>query len=59
MYRRSRSQMFFRVGVLKNFVSFTGIHLCQDLFFNKVAGLFLRTPFFREHSVAASVCTFG
>ena len=25
------------VGVLKNFVKFTGRHLCQSLFFNKVA----------------------
>ena len=27
-------------GVLKNFAKFTGKHLCQGLFFNKVAGLF-------------------
>ena len=26
-------------GVLKNFVNFTGKHMCQSLFFNKVAGL--------------------
>ena len=26
-------------GVLKNFAKFTGKHLCQSLFFNKVAGL--------------------
>ena len=26
-------------GVLKNFIKFTGKHLCQNLFFNKVAGL--------------------
>ena len=26
-------------GVLKNFPKFTGKHLCQSLFFNKVAGL--------------------
>ena len=25
--------------VLKNFAKFTGKHLCQSLFFNKVAGL--------------------
>ena len=41
-------------GVLRNFAKFTGKHLCQSLFFNKVAGLrpqppvnfakFLRTP---------------
>ena len=26
-------------GVLKNFTKFTAKHLCQSLFFNKVAGL--------------------
>ena len=26
-------------SVPKNFVKFTGKHLCQSLFFNKVAGL--------------------
>ena len=42
-------------GVLKNFATFTGKHLCQSLFFNKVAGLstvnfekFLRTTFLTE-----------
>ena len=38
-YRSSRSQMFFKIGVLKNFAIFTGKHLCCNLFFNKVAGL--------------------
>ena len=27
-------------GVLRNFTKFTGKHLCQSLFINKVAGLF-------------------
>ena len=27
-------------GVLRNFAKFTGKHLCQGFFFNKVAGLF-------------------
>ena len=33
-------------GVLRNFVKFTGKHLCQRLFLNKVASLrpFYRTP---------------
>ena len=49
-----------RKGVLRNFAKFTGKHLCQILFFNKVAGLgtgvflvnfgkFLRIPLFTEH----------
>ena len=37
-YRSSRSEMFFKVGILKNFAIFTGEHLCWSLF-NKVAGL--------------------
>ena len=36
--RSSRSQMFFKIGVLKNFVILIVIHLCWSLF-NKVAGL--------------------
>ena len=28
-----------RKGVLRNFAKLTGKHLCQDVFFNKVAGL--------------------
>ena len=44
-------------GVLKNLTKFSRKHLCQNLFFNKVAGLkhcdrfpvnFLRTPFITE-----------
>ena len=29
-------------GVIRNFAKFTGKHLCQSLFFNKVAGPFLQ-----------------
>ena len=38
-YRNSRSQMFFKIDVLKIFAIFTGKHLCWSLFFNKVTGL--------------------
>ena len=38
-YRSSRPEVFYKKGVLRNFVNFTGKHLCQSLFFNKVAGL--------------------
>ena len=34
--RSSRSQMFFRIGVLKNFAIFTGKHLCRSLFLIKL-----------------------
>ena len=35
----SRAEVFCKKGVLRNFTKFTGKHLCQSLFFNKVAGL--------------------
>ena len=37
--RSSRPEVFCKKGVLRNFTKFTGKHLCQSLFFNKVAGL--------------------
>ena len=36
-------------GVLRNFTKFTGKHLCQSLFFNKVAGEISKNNFFTEH----------
>ena len=52
-------KVFYRKCVLRNFAKFTGKHLCQSLFFNKVAGnrpvpecfpmnfsKFLKAPFF-------------
>ena len=45
-HRSSRPEV-----VLKNFAKFTGKHMCQSLFFNKVASFakFLITPFLTEH----------
>ena len=37
--RSSRSEVFCKKGVPINFAKFTGKHLCQSLFPNKVAGL--------------------
>ena len=62
-FRSSRPEVFCKKGVPKNFAKFTGKHLCQSLFFNKVAGLgaanllkkrlwhrlILTTPFLREN----------
>ena len=31
--------MFYKKSVLRNFTKFTGKHLCQSLFYNKIAGL--------------------
>ena len=36
--RSNRPDMFHKKDVLKSFAKFTGKHLCQSLFFNKVAG---------------------
>ena len=59
--RSSHRRWSVRKGVLRNFAKFTGKHLCQSLFFNKVEGLraatllkknfvkFLRTHFYIEH----------
>ena len=35
----SHQRCYMKKGVLKNFPKFTGKHLCQSLFFNKVVGL--------------------
>ena len=37
IYRSSHRRCSVRKGVLRNFAKFTGKHLCQSLFFNKVA----------------------
>ena len=58
--RSSRPDVLCKKGVLRNFAKFTGKHLCQSLYFNKVAGprhkcflvdfaKFLRTPFLTDH----------
>ena len=39
LFRSSRPKVFCKRGVLKNFANFTGRHLCQNLFLNKIAGL--------------------
>ena len=38
IYRSSRQDVFCKKGVLRNLTKFTGKHLRQSLFFNKVAG---------------------
>ena len=41
--KSSRSQMFCKIGALKNFAKFTGKHLCQCLFLKRASdpGVFL------------------
>ena len=40
--RSSCPEVFCKKVVLRNFAKFTGKHLCQSVFFNKVAGLGLQ-----------------
>ena len=60
--RSSCSQMFFKMGSLKNFANFTGKHLCHSPFketktktFPMKFTKFLRTTFYIAPLVAASV----
>ena len=39
LFRSNCPEVFCKQSVLRNFAKFTGKHLCQRLFFNKVAGL--------------------
>ena len=51
--RSCRSQIFFKIGFLKNFAIFTGKHLCWSLFslcFPVNIPDFLKTTFFIEHA---------
>ena len=41
--RSSLPEVFCKKGVLRNFAKLAGKHLCQSLFFNKVAGLSFAT----------------
>ena len=43
LFKSSCPEVFCKKAVLKNFAKFTGKHLCQRLFFNKVAGLMRAT----------------
>ena len=56
-FKSSLQEMFCKKGVVKNFAKFTGKHLWQSLFFNKVAGLrIVKNTFFnRTPPVAASL----
>ena len=42
-FRSSHQRYSIQKGILKNFTKFPGKHLCQNLFFNKDAGLRLAT----------------
>ena len=48
--RSSRLEVFCEKGVLRKFAKFTGKHLCQRLFLNKVAGLRPASNFIKKES---------
>ena len=41
VHRSSHLEVFCKKGVLKDFTKFVRIHLCRNVFFNKVASLHL------------------
>ena len=47
--RSSHKRFSVQKGVIRNFTKFTGKHLCQCLFFNKVAGLRPATLLKKRH----------
>ena len=48
--RSSCPEVFYKIGVIRNFAKLTGKHLCQRLFFNKVSGL--ACNFIKKESLA-------
>ena len=46
--RSSRLEVSCTKGVLRNFAKFTGKHLCQSIFFNKIAGLGLQIKVYKK-----------
>ena len=56
--RSSRQEVFCEKGVLRNFIKFTGKHLCQSLFFNKVVDLRPATCNFIKKETLAQMFSF-
>ena len=56
IFRRSRSYMFCKIGILRNFAIFTGENLCWSLFLIKQKGLTLE---FYLKKTLAQVFSFG
>ena len=53
--RSSLPEVFCKKGILRNFTKFTGKHLCQSIFFNKVEFCEIsKNTFFHRTSLAAA-----
>ena len=50
--RSNRSQMFFKIGALKNFTNFTGKHPCWSLFLTKLQALWPATLLKRDSNTS-------
>ena len=57
-YRSSHQRCSVKKGVLRNFTKFTGKHLRQSLFFNKIAGLRPATLLKKETLAQVFSCEF-
>ena len=56
-FRSTHPEVFYQKD-LKNFAKFTGRHLCQGLFFNKVAGLSLQLYLKKDPGASVFSCEF-
>ena len=57
-FRSSHRRSSVKKGALRNFAKLTGKDLCQNLFFNKVAGLWPVTLLKKETLAQAFLCEF-
>ena len=58
IYRSSRSQVFLKIGDLKNFTIFTEKHLCWSLFFNKVKAYNFINKRLRHRCIPVNIAKF-
>ena len=54
MEESSRSHMFFKIGILKNFANFTGKHLCCSLLLTKFFTNFIKNT--ATHVLFCEIC---
>ena len=48
IYKSIRSEVFYKIGIPNNLAKFIGEHLCQSLFFNKVANWRMPSTLFKN-----------